>query len=222
MNIAAIKELVKTAYTHLFPLQLPIPATLINKALAKAIVDEKQLKRLELEFSPRFITLHLGVQLRYKYVQFKVKFALDSFEISSQRQEVVLRRVDDIELSSGGFMSRFLFGFVKRIIQLVTGKTLIELGLKEVAIIQMKNDLLILNFKDAQIMERLKEALTEKLSPIASTVVSTLITQLLLLIGKHFAITDLKSNSNGLVLKIIKLNPNSSTDLELAAFASEL
>ena len=222
MNIAAIKELVKTAYTHLFPLQLPIPATLINKALAKAIVDEKQLKRLELEFSPRFITLHLGIQLRYKYVQFKVKFALDSFEISSQRQEVVLRRVDDIELSSGGFLSRLLFGFVKRIIQLVTGKTLIELGLKEVEIIQIKNDLLILNFKDAQIMERIKETLTEKLSPIASTVVSTLITQLLLLIGKHFAITDLKSNSNGLVLKIIKLNPNSSTDLELAAFASEL
>lgn len=222
MNIATIKELVKTAYTHLFPLQLPIPATLINKALAKAIVDEKQLKRLELEFSPRFITLHLGIQLRYLYVQFKVKFALDSFEISSQKQEVVLRRVDDIELSSGGFLSRFLFGFVKRIIQLVTGKTLIELGLKEVEIIQIKNDLLILNFKDAQIMERIKEALTEKLSPIASTVVSTLITQLLLLIGKHFAITDLKSNSNGLVLKIIRLNPNSSTDLELAAFASEL
>lgn len=222
MNLAAINELVKTAYTHLFPLHLPIPASLINKALAKAIVDEKQLKLLELEFSPRFITLHLGVQLRYKYVQFKVKFALDSFEISSQKQEVVLRRVDDIELSSGGFLSRFLFGFVKRIVQLVTGKTLIELGLKEVAIIQMKNDLLILNFKDAQIMERLKETLTEKLSPIASTVVSTLISQLLLLIGKHFAITDLKSNSKGLVLQIIRLNPNSSTDLESAAFASEL
>jgi hypothetical protein len=222
MDLAAIKELVKTAYTHLFPLLLPIPATLINKALAKAIVDEKQLKLLELEFSPRFITLHLGVQLRYLYVQFKVKFALASFEISSQKQEVVLRRVDDIELSSGGGFSRFLFGFVKRVIQLVTGKTLIEIGLKEVDIIQIKNDLLILNFKEAQIMERLKEALTEKLSPLASTVVSTLISQLLLLIGKHFAITDLKSNSKGLVLQIIRLHPNSSTDLELAAFASEL
>ena len=222
MDLATIKELVKTAYTHLFPLQLPIPAALINKALAKAIIDEKQLKLLELEFSPRHITLHLGVQLRYIYVQFKVKFALDSFEISSQKQEVVLRRVDDIELSSGGGLSQFLFSLVKRIIQLATGKTLIELGLKEVDIIQIKNDLLILNFQEAQIMERLKEALTEKLSPIASTVVSTLITQLLLLIGKHFAITDLKSNSNGLVLQIIKLNPHLNTDLELASFASEL
>ena len=217
-----IKELLKTAYIHLFPMHLPIPAGLINKALAKAIVDEKQLRLLELEFSARFISLHIGIQLRYAFVRFKVRFALHSFEISRSKQEIVLRRVDDIELSSGGFFSQLLFSMAKRIIQLSTGKTLIEMGLKDVHFIQLDKDLLIVNFKEAQILERLKESLTDHLSPLLCMIISTLIDQLLIQVGKRFAITDLKSNSNGLALKIIQLNPPAEDDLELASFAGEI
>lgn len=222
MNIDDFQAILKSAYTHLFPLQLAIPASLINQALAKAITDEKQLKRLMLEFSPRFITLHLGVQLKYIAVQFKVKFALHSFEISRHKQAIVLRRVDDIELSSGGILSRGLLGLIKKIVHIFTGKTLIELGLKEVDLIRIEKDLLTLDFKEAQLFDRMKEALTENLHPLAATMVRTLIHHLLQLIGQHFAITDLKSNANGLLVQIVRLTDSPSNELDFSSYASEI
>lgn len=135
----------------------------LNQLAAKAISDESRIRSLTIKCSEGVLTLNGSVSVSVTTLNFSFGLALESFELSPQRKVIVLRRLDNFDLSGEGMMAALMAPVVKVLICGLFGVDIGALSLNGFEGLIVEKSLVTANLEKMGAMEVVTQGVQEKL-----------------------------------------------------------
>lgn len=149
-----------------FPMTLPISEAVLNAAIAKMLSTEaasgQRLKQLVVHVHEGFMDLEGSAATQIGIVNFRASFEIETFELSSRKQEVVLVRRGTVETSIEGFVKRAALYVVEAVLAALFGKTVLDLGLKGREGVKVEGDRIIIDLSRMGLQDKLIEAVKQQ------------------------------------------------------------
>lgn len=136
----------------------------LNTLAVRIIADEPSLTRLNLSCMPGELVIDGEARVARLPVSFKTRLSLESCEITPARKVLVLRRLDEVELSGSTFITNLYARIVKTIICGLFGIDPARFSLKGISGLKVENDRITADLDAMGAQEALTQAVRTKLS----------------------------------------------------------
>lgn len=154
--------------TEWLPMTLPISEAVLNAAIEKALSTEavsgQRLKQLVVHVHEGFMDLEGSAATPIGIVNFRASFEIETFELSSRKQEVVLVRRGTVQTSAEGLVRRAALYVVEAVLATLFSKTVLELGLKGQEGVKVEGDRITIDLSKMGLQEKLVDAVKQKAS----------------------------------------------------------
>jgi hypothetical protein len=86
----------------IWPIKVPIHSEYVQKAVNLAILGNDKIKSLNIDFQKDSFSIEMLAKHMLVSAHLKAQFAIETFEISSKRELITLRRLGDLKADAEG------------------------------------------------------------------------------------------------------------------------